>query len=99
MALHVSLQSDRPPGGLGPLRLRSAGPAHRTADRGAAVRRGKRAAGRARLRKQPRLERPHPVAMTGPIESLLRVACVQMNPVIGETRRNVARTLEFVAQA
>jgi N-carbamoylputrescine amidase len=37
--------------------------------------------------------------MTGPIESLLRVACVQMNPVIGETRRNVARTLEFVAQA
>ena len=37
--------------------------------------------------------------MTGPVESRLRVACVQMNPVIGETQRNVARTLEFIAQA
>jgi predicted amidohydrolase len=37
--------------------------------------------------------------MTGPVESRLRVACVQMNPAIGETRRNVARTLELIAQA
>ena len=37
--------------------------------------------------------------MTGPVESRLRVACVQMNPVIGETQRNVARTHEFIAQA
>jgi predicted amidohydrolase len=35
----------------------------------------------------------------GPVESYLRVACVQMEPVVGETRRNVARTLEFIAQA
>jgi predicted amidohydrolase len=37
--------------------------------------------------------------MTGPVESRLRVACVQMNPVIGETQRNVARTLDFIAEA
>jgi predicted amidohydrolase len=37
--------------------------------------------------------------MTGPAESALRVACVQMNPVIGETRANLARTLGFIAQA
>lgn len=37
--------------------------------------------------------------MTSPAESLLRVACVQMNPGIGETQRNVERSLAFVADA
>jgi len=35
----------------------------------------------------------------GPVESSLRVACVQMEPVLGETQRNVARTLELIARA
>ena len=36
---------------------------------------------------------------TPPPESALRVACVQMNPEIGQTERNVARSLDFIAQA
>ena len=34
-----------------------------------------------------------------PPESALRVASVQMNPEIGQTERNVARSLDFIAQA
>lgn len=37
--------------------------------------------------------------MTPPAESLLRVACVQMNPEIGATQRNVERSVAFAAEA
>ncbi|MEI7969472.1 MAG: nitrilase family protein [Betaproteobacteria bacterium] len=38
-------------------------------------------------------------ASTPPPESLLRVACVQMNPLIGETDHNVSRSIDFIAEA
>jgi len=38
-------------------------------------------------------------ASAPPPESALRVASVQMNPEIGQTERNVARSLDFIAQA
>ena len=34
-----------------------------------------------------------------PRESALRVACIQTNPVFGDTARNVARTIELISEA
>lgn len=38
-------------------------------------------------------------SMTAPAESQLRVACIQTHPVISETERNVARTIDFIGEA
>ena len=37
--------------------------------------------------------------MTLKTESLMRVACLQMRPEIGQVKANVARSLELIAQA
>jgi aspartyl-tRNA(Asn)/glutamyl-tRNA(Gln) amidotransferase subunit A len=56
VALHVPVQSDRAARDLDPVRVRSAGSAHRATGRGPSVRRGDGAARRARLRAHPRVE-------------------------------------------